>query len=236
MGKRRIQGLVFVVKSIRFSRCLYFTPSLRPVNWTEDLEIRKKIDATLRDKPGLKNAIKVARQGVKNAEKKNSGEGNGSHTSSSATDHSTPLENLLAKHPTHRFTGFTQSDYALRKSFIADNTVDIHVINHHHRNRFVAGYGDATVYTKDENGIQVKLTIKDVIYVPDFHTNIVSHRAKAANIGFNTLTDILAHCDGEILAVSEFIGFLNTIQSKSLTGREYASFRVAIPKRNTQPH
>jgi hypothetical protein len=38
-----------------FSQCLHFTPSL---NWTEDLEIRKKIDATLRDKPGLKNAIK----------------------------------------------------------------------------------------------------------------------------------------------------------------------------------
>jgi len=82
----------------RFSQCLYFIPSLRPANWTEDLDIRKKIDATLRDKPGLKNVIKVARQGVKNAEKKkNSGEGNGSHTGSSATDHSTPSENLLAK-------------------------------------------------------------------------------------------------------------------------------------------
>jgi hypothetical protein len=243
----------------RFSQCLYFIPSLRPANWTEDLEIRKKIDATLRDKPSLRNAIKVARQGVKNAEKKkNSGEGNGSHTSTSATDHSTPSENFSAKHVTfntHRFTGFTQSDYALRKSFIADNAADTHVINHHYRNRLVnfrpgipgdsllhgnsssqvAGYGDATVYTKDENGMQVKLTIKDVIYVPDFHTNIVSlSRAKAANIGFNTLTGILAHCDGEIFAVSEFIHNMWVLEYHPVkeSNRENASFRV---KRNTQP-
>ncbi|KAN0087162.1 hypothetical protein V8E54_000850 [Elaphomyces granulatus] len=199
----------------RFSQCLYFIPSLRPANWTEDLEIRKKIDATLRDKPSLRNAIRVARQGVKNAEKKkNSGEGNGSHTSTSATDHSTPSENFSAKHVTfntHRFTGFTQSDYALRKSFIADNAADTHVINHHYRNRLVnfrpgipgdsllhgnsssqvAGYGDATVYTKDENGMQVKLTIKDVIYVPDFHTNIVSLKPHLAEELREEVEDII---------------------------------------------
>jgi hypothetical protein len=73
-----------------------------------------------------------------------------------------------------------------------------------------------------------------VIYVPEFRTKIVSlSRAKAANIGFNTLTGILAHCDGEIfelLANLSIIicGFLNTIQSKSLTGRMLHSESIAI--------
>jgi len=44
--------------------------------------------------------------------------------------------------------------------------------------------------------MQVKLTIKDVIYIPNFHTNIVSlSRAKVEDIGFDTPTGILAHCD-----------------------------------------
>jgi hypothetical protein len=49
-------------------------------------------------------------------------------------------ESFSAKHVTfntHRFTSFTQSDYTLRKSFIADNAANTHVINHHHRNRLV---------------------------------------------------------------------------------------------------
>jgi hypothetical protein len=74
---------------------------------------------------------------VKGGRIPDSGKRNGSHTSSSATDHSTPPENLSTKHATfnaHRFTGFTQSDYTLQKNFIADNAADTHVINQHHRN------------------------------------------------------------------------------------------------------
>ena len=48
----------------RFSQCPYLIPSLCRTNWNEDPDIRRKIDTTLCEKPGLKNAINVARQGV----------------------------------------------------------------------------------------------------------------------------------------------------------------------------
>ena len=50
MGRRRIQDPVSVVKSNRFSQCPYLIPSLRPTNWNEDPDIRRKIDTTYIDR------------------------------------------------------------------------------------------------------------------------------------------------------------------------------------------
>ena len=197
MGRRKIQDPVSVVKSIDFLN-VPLIPSLRP---TKDPDIRRKIDTTLREKPGLKNAIKVARQGVKTVKV------------GRVPERGNPILAIQ-----QRITRLHQRVFQLSmlpsipidlpalpnritlcKKALLRNAADTHIINQHNRNRLInfrpgipgdsllhgdsssqiAGYGDATVFTKDENGMQVKLTIKDVIYIPNFHTNIVSlSRAK----------------------------------------------------------
>ena len=59
-------------------------------------------------------------------------------------------------------------------------------------------------------------------------------RAKVADIGFDTLTGILAHRDGKILAVSEFNHNMWVLEHHPVeeSNEENASFRV---KCNTQP-
>jgi hypothetical protein len=126
------------------------------------------------------------------------------------------------------FIGSTQSSaYELYRSFIADNGADTHLVNQVYRDRIInfrpagpdlhvrsgpnlspiVGIGDAWFLARDKRGELGRFWLKDVIFVPDFPTNLVSlTRAKAGGLGFDTYKEELYNArTGEVLATTQYL-------------------------------
>jgi hypothetical protein len=71
----------------------------------------------------------------------------------------------------------------------------------------IVGIGDAWFLARDRRGELGRFWLKDVIFVPDFPTNLVSlTRAKAAGLGFDTYKEELYNArTGEILATTQYL-------------------------------
>jgi hypothetical protein len=203
-------------------KCSYIFPSLRNPGWTEDPEIRKKIDLKIESNNRLAKLVEhLQREASKRGKK--------AELPDSSTISVRDKAAFMMSTITTAFIGSTQqcSAYELYRSFIADNGADTHLINQVYRDRMtnfrpagpdlhvrsgpelssIVGIGDAWFLARDRRGELGRFWLKDVIFVPDFPTNLVSlTRAKAAGLGFDTYKEELYNArTGEILATTQYL-------------------------------
>jgi hypothetical protein len=202
-------------------KCSYIFPSLRNPGWTEDPEIRRKIDLKIESNNRLAKLVEhLQREANKRGKKPELPDS----STISVRDKAAFTMSTIAT----GFIGSTQSSaYDLYRSFIADNGADTHLVNQVYRDRIInfrpagpdqhvrsgpnlspiVGIGDAWFLARDKRGELGRFWLKDVIFVPDFPTNLVSlTRAKAGGIGFDTYKEELYNArTGEVLATTQYL-------------------------------
>ena len=178
-----------------YKECPYLIESIRIKDWKPNPSIEKKIDEKLQKNLRLKETIDRIR---KEQEEK---------STSTQTDQSTPSAFTVSA------ASAVTTDYHLRDSFILDSGATLHICND--RTRFqdirptsdeellyagnavipIDGFGSVTITIQAPGGPR-PITLREVAYVPSFHTNVASlNRFIAKDVHWDTKDQRLIHND-----------------------------------------
>jgi hypothetical protein len=229
-----------------FSACPYVNESIRPKDWKPSIEILQRFDKTRKGSSPLSRALQAAERQAK-AEQKPEGK---------PTEYETPIALFSqAKQDIVSTVHAVNQDnkYILHDSFIADSGADAHVCNN--RSRFITfqpadhksciragnsmikveGYGTVEVYSTLPNGNKRILLLEDTLYVPDFHTSVVSlSHTKERGFYHNQCFDVIEDKDEIPLCKLFTINKLEVIEFNPIPEHQNSAF--ALWKKSKREH
>lgn len=193
--------------------CEYLNPSMQKPGWKPDPHIQKKIDSL---DEGFKD--KIEKSINKRAEiegKKKPGDARPT-TLAVSTRPPTPQPNL-GTFPVSTMPSASAS-YSLNSSWILDHGSNAHICNSTMRHRFtkerdgngakiatgnqfleIEAYGTIQISFKGKNDDEISITLTNVIYIPNFMTNVVSgSRLASKGLHFDTY-QAKFHMNGNII-------------------------------------
>ncbi|KAL1990312.1 hypothetical protein VTN49DRAFT_6151 [Thermomyces lanuginosus] len=187
-----------------YSQCFYLNPDIAPLGFKRDRKIAERINELLASNEELREKVARAQKNSKRSSKKkrNQPESQRSEESSPLLVHATmQVSNSLAT-----------SQHALKDSFILDTGSNVHICNN--RLRFLdyqddaitqevfagastprpLGRGRVQIYVNGPNGSRRSMVLSEALYIPDFHTSVVSvTRLNTSGVLFNNRDDTLVH-------------------------------------------
>lgn len=216
-----------------FKDCYYLFPHKKPESFRWQKDVQEKTEANLKAAHrNVKTLIWHLRHGT-SLEKMSenppasfmASEGSEEPPTEPPTEPAIMMTTLPAVHA-------SASMYALKNSWISDNGGEVHVTNCRQRmltfksvNQHllagdttvkVKGIGTSYIWLTRLNGERFKMLLKNTLYSPNFHTNIVSLRlAKKVSIFFDTETNHLRY-NGKVFAVARDIHNMTILEYNPL--------------------
>ncbi|KAK9241475.1 hypothetical protein V1506DRAFT_269586, partial [Lipomyces tetrasporus] len=187
------------------TKCYYLNPSLRPEGWEPREIIQKRLQENMQN-PETRKLVEQ----VQNGERSRS-QSRPTSSRSSEAESSQSRGNLNTESPRHLHAAYTAfhtpldeyHDVSLLTSWLLDTAADTHVgndirsfrnfrptydstLSHGNTGSTIEGFGEVVIMIEYGNQRR-EFTLKDVAYVPGFHTNLVCFaRLKRAGICFDT--------------------------------------------------
>lgn len=212
-----------------WSDCPYLNPSKRPTGWKSDSEIAKRVDEAMQNsntKQQVETSIKRRKEFLNQQKFELQGSEPSKSTAFIAND-SPDANDLKTSTYSGVFTVATDSELAtfsvtefpLLSSWILDNGSDINICNRTMLHRFrktrdapksrivtgkwkleVEAIGEIEIHMPAPDGGDYTVLLKEVSYIPDFMTNIVSQYYFRDNWIFIDESRMRLHCEGKTLA------------------------------------
>lgn len=213
-GERR--PCVCGLSSHPLENCYYLVEAKRPTDWKPRADIQsniqKKIDEVL---AGPQDSYVIALQKVlddqkkpqKKSKSKNRGRSKTQRSSSKSNPSADSDQSMMAVYTTTAMT--TASDYELSQSFILDSGATLHVCNQEARftdlrsangqtiltggqSVAIIAFGDIFVNFQKPNGETRRTIMRNVAFVPDFPTSVISlTRLMEKGVQWNTEIELL---------------------------------------------
>lgn len=188
----------------RFRQCPYVNPTVRSTDWVPDPAVQARFDGSMH--PAVKIVLNNAKKSIAAIAKREYLE---------EPSHSQQRNDIVEFYTSNSESA---SEYELRDSWIISITSAMHVCNDLTRFKRVdpvhngkvlkfgsksapiLAIGEIEIHPTADDDQQTKLTLRNVAFVPDLHTNIVSiQKAEQAGIYYNGRLSRLEYQDGHVL-------------------------------------